>query len=1143
MNASARPTVAVAALLLAALSGSCGGASSLARTSLKTQEQLAAEVWKPRLVPQVAALGGKISVAALSRDGEHAAVGDDKGLVLLFDLAHAALTGRIPLHKGAVIALAFAKDASALWSASDDGQVCATDVRTALPTECWRIAKQQTFLLGAAFSLDATRFAAADMYGAGLALWRTSDGKLEAAPEPNGRNVRSIAFSLDGRRFAASGDEGATLCDLSDEQAECRPISPRIPDLHQVAFDPKGRLIVGAQRQIAWSQSKKGRIGPLSKADSLPEAKATAWDMFSFGLSYLARRSGQAFEQIAPLATAGRALALTGNKQLMVASEFGAQLSELGGAEQLAAGADGRFALAVVTEEDALQLTVYRDTPAGPSATTQLAVRLGSQPLAAAASRRLAFVASGAKLWAFDAGTGAVIDVHDLSEPPSSLSAHGELLITGSELAQQPWDVWASRALPGFEHDFFFRGHPVTIACGVTTPGCRTLTDARVLRDAATSKVLRTLEPALADVAALSADGRRVARMQEQQVPYARSERYIQIVNATNGDEIGRIRTPCAVYALALSPDGSRLLVADRICGPGWSVIGDDLDVDQAKLRLYDVATGDELFAIDSEPAQALVFAPNGNDAWVGGVGRDSVIRKLDLRSGELGQTLRGHTDDVTSLASSPDGDRLVSTSRDGTTRLWNTKSGQSVTLLFSGNEWIAYDDAGDFDSSRHGDRLAAAFVAGQALPLDQLAQRSNRPDRVLAVLDAAEPEVLDYFRFMYERRLQRLGLNEQSVAASYRAAPIARIRDVELDGGYANLVIDFEAPGAELASFNVYDNGVPLTRVTGKALSGNRQSVPQRIELVGGDNKIEVSVRARNGLDSPRVTAEIPREPAAHRRIFYLGFGVSNYRDPSIQSADYAHKDAVDLGELMLQAGAKVLVPCETDVTVDGIRAARAFFADASVDDLAIVFVAGHGMHLPNRGHEYVYLTHDVDPRALEARAARLGLFEQLLEEIKPRQKLLLLDTCEAGDETGLPPVALERNAFSALAAAGPHDRFIYNDVTLQTGAVVFSAARGYERSASDPKEQQGLFTSEIIRALSASASADGTPADDAAAPPVTSVGIDDLYARVSRAVALRNPGQHPTIDRENRMAKIELPVVSYLRGARSQEVDRCER
>ena len=94
-------------------------------------------------------------------------------------------------------------------------------------------------------------------------------------------------------------------------------------------------------------------------------------------------------------------------------------------------------------------------------------------------------------------------------------------------------------------------------------------------------------------------------------------------------------------------------------------------------IRLWDVATGQELrrFGGHSAAVRALAFSTDGK--WLFSGSDDKTIRVWDVPAGREVQRLARHSGAVTSLAVSPDGVGLLSGSRDGTLRRWDLRSGQ----------------------------------------------------------------------------------------------------------------------------------------------------------------------------------------------------------------------------------------------------------------------------------------------------------------------------------------------------------------------------------------------------------------------------------------------------------------------------------
>ncbi len=138
--------------------------------------------------------------------------------------------------------------------------------------------------------------------------------------------------------------------------------------------------------------------------------------------------------------------------------------------------------------------------------------------------------------------------------------------------------------------------------------------------------------------------------------------------------------------AMAFSPDGALLAIGYRGC-----------------LAVKEVATGKELFESDAEGGVAVVaFSPDGkllaSAADLDAINRatgDPAIRLRDPSTGKVVAKLEGHTGCILSLAFTPDGKTLASSSYDDTIRIWNVAKRETIRQIHTPVDRIAFSPDG----------------------------------------------------------------------------------------------------------------------------------------------------------------------------------------------------------------------------------------------------------------------------------------------------------------------------------------------------------------------------------------------------------------------------------------------------------------
>ena len=120
-----------------------------------------------------------------------------------------------------------------------------------------------------------------------------------------------------------------------------------------------------------------------------------------------------------------------------------------------------------------------------------------------------------------------------------------------------------------------------------------------------------------------------------------------------------------SVYAAILSPSGSMLTLAS---------------VDQAAIQITKPDATPIHLSKNNQAVWSLAFSPNGKTLAT--TSSDRTVTLWDADRAQVRQSLTGHEAEVTAVSFGPKGDRLVSASNDGAIRLWLARTGELSAIL-----------------------------------------------------------------------------------------------------------------------------------------------------------------------------------------------------------------------------------------------------------------------------------------------------------------------------------------------------------------------------------------------------------------------------------------------------------------------------
>jgi WD40 repeat protein len=593
---------------------------------------------------------GVVRGIAFSPDGRYLASVDSGRAIHVRDRA----TGRVlelPGLRDQNTAVAFSPDGRWMAVGGSLGPLGAGAIRLC-STTTWSEVKSFYFIgnfpHALAFSPDSRRLVAGHEDGK-VRMWDLAAGGLRTL-SGHRMMVEDVAFSPDpAGRLIASASRDTTIRIWDAATGALRATLPHERPVFGLAFHPRGRLLASATGHAV--ESSRGELilwdvdaaRVVRKASSLSSIRHVG---FSADGRRLATAGWDRVVRIWDPATLGDLLALTGHAGPLWCVAF---------------SRDGQL-LASGGEDSRVRCWNAAPLPARPP----------HRPL-------------------------RVLTGHDQAVYALALAHDGKRLVSvGEDHTARVWDLGAG------QHLLTYRRHSYAVYALAVRP------DGQAVATAGDDQVIRIWEPGTgADIAQLRGHAGSISALVFHpdgiRLASASQDGTVRLWDTRTGEPLHQfIKLPSWFFALALAPDGSRLAaagddgaiyvwdVATRqllhvLRGHTQRVVAlafhpDSVHLASASLdgtaRVWESLAGFEARLFDGVRGRGLAWDPYGRHVAVSGAGGS--LKVWEFRSGRRVVTLRGHADDITCAAYTPDGRRVLTAGWDRTIRSWEAVSDDS---------------------------------------------------------------------------------------------------------------------------------------------------------------------------------------------------------------------------------------------------------------------------------------------------------------------------------------------------------------------------------------------------------------------------------------------------------------------------------
>ncbi|MDY0017449.1 MAG: caspase family protein [Candidatus Delongbacteria bacterium] len=438
----------------------------------------------------------------------------------------------------------------------------------------------------------------------------------------------------------------------------------------------------------------------------------------------------------------------------------------------------------------------------------------------------------------------------------------------------------------------------------------------------------------------------------------------------------------------------------------------------------------------------------------------DGLITLWDIEKENEILSFKRHKDAVTSIAFSPDGKYIISSSSyDKSVALSDLETGKEIArfVTFSDGEWIVMTPEGYFNASPNGAKYINVRIGNQVYSIDNFYEKYYNPAYVASVLQGKDVRPVADIR--------------DGVALPPEVRIVSPETNTEVKSEEVTITISAKDMGGGIDEIRLYHNGKAVGEDTRGVKIVPKVDISTKdytITLVDGTNNFRAVGYSRDRTESnPSEIIINLLAPEKDISLFVLSVGINEYKNPAL-NLNYAEPDAKAIADFFRRSGDDLFKTSEIREIYNGqatktkILSLLKELESSSPQDVVLIYLAGHGENINEKWyfipHELTYPEREED---VIAKAISSDELSNSIKNIKAQKILVLIDACKSGA--------------ALLAFRGFEDRKALSQLSRATGVHVVAASSKDQFAAEVKDLGHGVFTYTLLDGLNGKAASKG--------------------------------------------------------------------